>query len=382
MKGEKGEAMKRFGFLVVVFGLLISVLVSACAAPKETAPVAPQKPGTTTPTPSAPQLTAEQQLMEAAKKEGEVSFWTHTWAAPGNAFETAWKAKYPGIKLIVWEASTASEAIARMSEEAKVGRRSVDVVIFPDVDITSAITGGLLQEYEWPNTRGWDHQPNSKIIRNIDTQGRAPVYNTKVVTLAESPKTYNDLKDAKWAGKAMISTSGRDTPIATAYIFGEGGNLDWDKSFAYWREVVAKAKPRIVTGYTEPLGSLAAGEVGLFMWVSLKSTIQLIWKGAPLGIAALEKTPASNTSIGIVKNAPHPNAARLLADFFTSSEGALAHSETVVAMVFDPVAAQKAKVGAELKRWGVTLVPLPPELMTAENNIKAVDFWTKDLLRR
>lgn len=374
--------MKKLSYPVLSLVLAFALVLSACGKPQTPTAPTPSGASPTQPTTSASPLTPEQQLYEAAKKEGEVIFWTHTWSTPGNPFETAWKEKYPGIKLSIWESSTASEAMARMIEEAKVGRHSVDVVIFPDVDITSLLTASQLQEYDWPNTKGWPHQPDSKIIRNIDTMGRAPVYNTKVVATADIPKTYDALKDAKWKGKALISTSGRDTPIATAYLFGKDGKLDWDKSFAYWREVVAKASPRIVSGYTEPLGTLAAGEAGLFLWTSLKSTIQLIWKGAPIGIAALETTPASNTSIGIVKNAPHPNAARLLADFFTSTEGALAHSNTVVAVVFDPVAAKRSKVGAELDRWGIKLVPLPPELMTAENNTKAMDFWTKDLLRR
>src|SRR5215510_8555446 len=44
-------------------------------------------------------------------------------------------------------------------------------------------------------------------------------------------------------------------------------------------------------------------------------------KGAPSDWLAMEPVPVAFDAVGIMKDAPHPNAARLLVDFLTSEEG-------------------------------------------------------------
>jgi iron(III) transport system substrate-binding protein len=44
-------------------------------------------------------------------------------------------------------------------------------------------------------------------------------------------------------------------------------------------------------------------------------------KGAPSDWLKMEPVPVAFDAVGILKDAPHPNAARLLIDFLTSEEG-------------------------------------------------------------
>jgi iron(III) transport system substrate-binding protein len=44
-------------------------------------------------------------------------------------------------------------------------------------------------------------------------------------------------------------------------------------------------------------------------------------KGAPSDWLALEPVPVAFDAVGILKDAPHPNAARLLIEFLTSEDG-------------------------------------------------------------
>jgi iron(III) transport system substrate-binding protein len=44
-------------------------------------------------------------------------------------------------------------------------------------------------------------------------------------------------------------------------------------------------------------------------------------KGAPSDWIRLEPVPVALDAVGMLKDAPHPNAARLLVDFLTSPEG-------------------------------------------------------------
>ncbi len=62
---------------------------------------------------------AQQDLIEGAKKEGEVVVWVHTMANPNQVIKPFEK-KYPFLKVKFWDSRSAT-MIARMIEEAKAG---------------------------------------------------------------------------------------------------------------------------------------------------------------------------------------------------------------------------------------------------------------------
>ena len=96
---------------------------------------------------------------------------------------------------------------------------------------------------------------------------------------------------------------------------------------------------------------------------------------APLGVVV----PGSGVGIGLVKNAPHPNAAQLLIDFLTSPEGLLAYADPTFFLVLDPKLEGKARANRTLRSLGVSYDLMPYELATAENLKKSSEFWQKAL---
>lgn len=378
-ESDKRRKMKRVILFVTIILVLGSVL-AACAAPQAPAPAPTPSPSPSpTPSPGPSQMTREQQLIEAAKQEGEVILWTFTWQ-PGSDFEKRFKEKYPFLKLTVWDAPRATAAIEKQIEEAKVGRYSVDVVLYPAVDMTSAVEGGLLEDYDFPHTEQWHSQPPHMHFRNIAAGGRAPVYNTNLLAPAEAPQSWDDLKDTKWRGRSMISTSAREIPMGIAYILGDKKELNWDASFSFWREVVEKAQPLKVSGFSAPMERVVAGEVPLFVIAALQTTQSLIARGAPLGIAPVDGFSALD-AIALVKNAPHPNSAQLLIDFF-ATDGLIDYADTVREEVLDPEMNKKTLTYQYYQRFGVTMTVLPAEFQTPEGNKKSSDFWVKDLYER
>ena len=361
-------------YLLTIMVALVFVL-TACAAPQKAAST--PTPVVERPAAEKPQLTRQQQLIEGAKKEGVVELWTMSWPREAG-IEKAFEARYPFLKLKVGDGPTGVGITAKIVEEAKVGRYSVDAVIFGDADIVGTHSAGVLQEYDWP--KGWSGQPSHKYWLNVGWAAYFPVYNTDLVSAAEAPKTYEDLKNPKWRGKAMISTSGRGIPLYTGWILG-GGKLDFDKVESFWKEVVANTRPRVMSGYTGPLASIAAGEVPLFLMAASSSTLNLMRLGAPIAPAALESTPIMGYSLALVKNAPHPNAVQLLFDFFTGPEGNLLYADAQRNGAYNPEVADKALASATFKKLGMKLVPIPADVYTDENVARASRFWAVDLNR-
>lgn len=373
--------MNRFVSGVVSLALVLSLALSACAAQQKPAPLtpapSPEKPATGgTTAPSA--TTSEQQLIEGAKKEGEVVLWTMSLAQADKVFKP-FTDKYPFLKVSSWDAPNDVDLIIRMIEEAKAGRNTADIVILGEGTMVSVVQEGLVKEYDWPNVKGWSNQPSHNFYRNLGLSLRAPMYNTDLVLGADIPRSWDALKDTKWRGKAYISASGDDTPLMFAYYWREGDKLNWDKAFSFWQEVIDKAKPRVVRGFTAPSQLLAAGEASLFLSNSMGAGTRTIKIGAPIDIAPVEFALGTPFCLSIVKKASHPNAAQLLANWLTSDEGLGIYANLQELSALNPTVSSKQLVTQLVTRKGIKIVPVPPAVVTVENSQKSSSWWLTKL---
>ncbi|MBM2831994.1 MAG: iron transporter substrate-binding protein, partial [Dehalococcoidia bacterium] len=198
--------MKGFGYWLTSVILVLGLLVTACASPKAPAP-ATERPATA-PSAEKPGAPASASLEEAAKKEGEVVVWAHSFQ-DSDQFVRFFKEKYPFLELKIWNA-TSNEVINKVLEEAKVGRFSADIVTLTDRDIIKL--KDLFLAYEWSATKGWDEvsRPSHNLWRYYVRSAKLPAYNTTLVSAAEAPKSLDDLKDVKWRGKSITSFSNNE----------------------------------------------------------------------------------------------------------------------------------------------------------------------------
>ncbi|MBM2832135.1 MAG: Bacterial extracellular solute-binding protein [Dehalococcoidia bacterium] len=104
-------------------------------------------------------------------------------------------------------------------------------------------------------------------------------------------------------------------------------------------------------------------------------TFPLIWKGAPIAIAPVGKIGAVSWSAIITKNAPHPAAAQLFADFFSRPEGMAYYADAFAETSLSSEARKIQKIGREYARVGLEVDPVTAEYDTEANSTKAVDLW-------
>ncbi|MCH6546361.1 MAG: ABC transporter substrate-binding protein, partial [Deltaproteobacteria bacterium] len=230
---------------------------------------------------------AQQDVIEGAKKEGEVVVWVHTMANPNQVIKPFEK-KYPFLKVKFWDSRSAT-MIARMIEEAKAGRYSPDVVTFGARNWPELLEAGLLKEQEWPaHVNKWPYQPKHGYWRLHAASLRLPTYNKRLISPSDAPKSWEDLKDRKWRGKSVMSTSGGDSLLLFGYLWREKGQrVNWEKAKAYWGEVIDNTKPRVVRGFSAPNELHAAGEFPLFLLNSTNVALRMIEAGAPISIVPI-----------------------------------------------------------------------------------------------
>jgi iron(III) transport system substrate-binding protein len=139
-------------------------------------------------------------------------------------------------------------------------------------------------------------------------------YNTRLVPAKDLPKDYFDLLDAKWKGRLGLDASEFEWYANLRKLWGA-------EKAQKFLDGLKRQEVRLVQGralLTELLGS---GEFAILVNNYLQNAIEAKRKGNAVEILPLEPVIAAAGLIGINKNAPNPNSARLFVDFILSKDG-------------------------------------------------------------
>jgi iron(III) transport system substrate-binding protein len=252
-------------------------------------------------------------LIAGAKKEGNtLNIYTSAPTDDMAVFTSAFEKKY-GIKTRVWR-SGSENVLQRTVTEGRANRFEVDVVDTngPEMEslhrenmlqavkspyLADLIAPAILPHGEWVGTR-----------LNIFTQA----YNTNLIKKADLPKSYYDLLDPKWKGKLGIEAEDLDWFASVIKELGE------EKGLKLFRDIVATNGISVRKGHTLLAQLVSSGEVPLSLTIYNYKAAQLHDKGAPIEWFAISPAFARPNGVGIVRRAPHPNAAVLYYDFMLS----------------------------------------------------------------
>ncbi len=150
----------------------------------------------------------EKILLEGAKKEGQVTFYTsNTWVAGPVSQE--FEKKYPFIKANVWR-SDSKALLKRLSEEVAASKFLADVVETSPEYVTILMRSNILQEHASPELNAYEDDAKVKGKRGVYAWNNREIYislgfNTKIIPAAEAPKSVKDYLDPKWKGKMAIA---------------------------------------------------------------------------------------------------------------------------------------------------------------------------------
>src|SRR3954466_8335568 len=269
---------------------------------------------------AAPARAADAALIEAARKEGKVVWYTTLIVNQAiRPLKEAFEKAYPGIELQYTRADEAPTA-AKILAEAQASRVQAD--IFDGIsNMVPLKRAGLVAPHGSPSA--------GKIPADLkDQQGYwisillyvfSPGINTTLVSKEQAPKTYQDLLDPRWRGKMAWNPGSIAGALgfvgATLMSMGEARGMDYLKALSAQRIVNIEASSRAI------LDQVIAGEYPLGLMMFNHHTVISAQKGAPSDWIAMEPVPVALDAVGILKDAPHPNAARLLVDFLTSEDG-------------------------------------------------------------
>ncbi len=293
-------------------------------------------------------------LAPGARKEGTVTLYTTVPPANLERLIADFERRY-GVKLHVWRAGS-DKVLARALAEAKANRHDVDALILGAPELEALHDEGLLQDIRSAAHPSLvegalpAHREYAPVYLNLFAQA----YNTEKVKREELPRTLADLLDPRWKGRLGIEAKNQEWFQAVVQDMGEARGLK------FFQDLVATNGVSVRTGNSVLTNMVASGEVPLALTVHSYMPEQLKRKGAPIDWFVLEPAVVRANAIGIMRKAPHPNAALLFYEYMlTDAQPLLADMAYIPAVRSEksPLAGMRVRVldaGAvltEADRW-------------------------------
>jgi len=258
---------------------------------------------------------AQRQLIEGAKKESKMIFYTSVETEFARALTTGFETKYPFIKTDIFR-STHEKVLSRMNVERKAGTYIADTVSVGEFETYQLQKMGFTIPYKSPFATAYPEgfkDPNGYWTDLYDNL-IVTAYNTTRVKRDELPKRYEDLLQPRWKGR-MVLDQNEDRWFANMlYLMGEKKGLEF-------MQALAKQDVAIRSGRSMVTQLLGAGEYDLQIVAYWYKPYLMKKQGAPIDWIAMEPAIVATHPISVVDRAPHPNAAKLFIDFVLSEEG-------------------------------------------------------------
>lgn len=325
--------------IFISFLLLFVLIISACFQKADKEDISSVYP------PPEAQIPAQQpwelewnSTLEEAQKEGKIVVYAAFGARPAaDQLRKVMKDKYNII--IDWTIGRGDEISAKLFAERRAGLYLPDVHLGgSDTVINVLVPAGVFEKIEGAlilpevkDPQAWRGELKFSIFESTRTVFRANAHsqdtiytNTKMVKGGEIESIW-DLVRLKWKGKILMedpTVAGTAAQFFAHYI--EVAGID------YMRQL-AKQEPTILRDFSLSARWLAEGKYPILLGGAMDQLANLMEVGAPITFVKVKEgefLSGGGAYLSLIKNSPHPNAARVFINWFLSKEGQTVWSET------------------------------------------------------
>lgn len=321
---------------------LSAILLFSCSDSPSVSQTAPSKPGAVnelSASDALPKAAWEQDwasLQKAAKQEKRLSVYGSAGASLRDVLIKDFGKKH-GIDVEVITGRGA-EVAARVAAERRAGLYIADVYIggstnnvqmkndYPGIFLSlpeqfilpDLKEPELIKKVWWNGKLRWMDKEQRFILANLAFASTPLLINTNLVKDTDI-RSYNDLLDPRWKGKIIFNdptVTGTGSKVF-GVIGGEILGYDFMRKLTQ-HDIVVIEDQRLMVEW------VAQGKKAILLGTKPEIVYEFIRSGAPLKyIWAKEGGYVSSGTgcISVFSNTPHPNAAKLLLNWFMSKEG-------------------------------------------------------------
>ena len=197
------------------------------------------------------------QLIEAAKKEGKVVWYTSVDLPLAEKIAKSFEAKFPGIAVRV-ERTGAERVFQRIGQEYGSNIHAVDVANSSDAaHFIVWKDQGPLEAYvpeDVAKSYPAEHKDPDGMFASFRVWVSIIAYNTNLVKKEDAPKSFADLLDPKWKGKIVKAHPGYSGTIMTATY-----QMQRDLGWGFFEKLAAQNVMQVQSS-ADPPKRLALGE--------------------------------------------------------------------------------------------------------------------------
>ena len=258
------------------------------------------------------------QIYQAAKAEKTLVLWG---AGPSAGYESAARAfeqQFPGITVRLM-GGFSNVLNAKVEEQLSARKVETDLLVFQTVqDFVNWNKRGLLMRFKPDGfeTIGANSKDRDGAWIAVNANPIFYGYNNEQVAADAVPRSALDFLKPQFKGKLITAYPADDD--ATLYDFY---NIVRKYGWSYMDRYMAQ-QPKFIQGHLGVARSLGSGESLVSFDNTIGSTNTAKREGGKLALAApaSDRMPMFFTSEAILKDAPHPNAAKLYVSWFLSKE--------------------------------------------------------------
>ncbi|MDO9403115.1 MAG: ABC transporter substrate-binding protein [Polaromonas sp.] len=254
----------------------------------------------------------------AAEKKSPVTWYESSPAEQGDKVIAAFNKKYPNVKVRQTRLVGGNELAVRTVQEMQARGYTGDVLTGGADHLWTLKERGYLESMNWGSLGVAKGLAPNPFMMSTTASVYVVSWNTKKVTDAQAPTTWEQVLDPKWTNRMgswvraaafaqLAATQGPDTTLKQLNRF-------------------IALKPMLYKS-TFPLAqAVGSGEVDVAIGF-YHSTLPPLNAGAPIKMRALDVVPMHIIYSGISKNARNPEGARVFLSWLATEEGALAYEE-------------------------------------------------------
>jgi iron(III) transport system substrate-binding protein len=260
-----------------------------------------------------PAAEREKKLVEGARKEGEMIWYTNTGVENANRYIQAFKKQYPFLNAQFWRSKT-RQVVQRVVAEARAGRHLVDV-IKPSTDLVPVLLEAkVLGNYDTPVRAVYPSHAKAAYYTNMNYAFRIFSYNPRKVERKDVPKSWDELLQPRWKGEILFDESSLEEVVSLMAVWSKERTRDY---FAR----LSQQQLLIRVGRDTTTQMMMAGEAPLAVTTYAYNSESLKATSAPIDWVAQDLIPTLIYPLTLARNAPHPHAAALFYDFLISEQG-------------------------------------------------------------
>jgi len=293
-------------------------------------------------------------LYQAALKEGTVTVYGSPTAVQFANITAAFNAVYPGIT-VQYTSLQPPQAVPQVDSEIAASGHSADVLLQAATTVYSLEPQQLVvQPYISPYVQGFPSAVKDPLNQSTPVIELAFgwAYNTQMISPANVPTTMAQVANSQFKGEIVMNDPTTGTAF-TQYWASLAGVLGNTTVYNFLHALKNATSPVVVPTTTSCMNDVAQGLYAICLAGYMQDAAPDIQAGAPMKFMNITGLPLMLTpsNAALVRNALHPNAAKLLIDFMASPAGQTAWGNINVRTPVSQTVTAKWSLASEIQTF-------------------------------